>query len=60
MIEHGDVRAWRDAQKESGLSDKRVNNLLKYVSGPFTKAAHNPTLAALAFSSSSASLPSEE
>lgn len=39
MIEHGDVRAWRDAQKESGLSDKRVNNLLKYVSGPFTKAA---------------------
>jgi integrase len=39
MIEHADVRAWRDAQKESGLSDKRVNNLLKYVSGPFTKAA---------------------
>jgi integrase len=39
MIEHGDVRAWRDAQKESGLSDKRVNNLLKYVSGPFSKAA---------------------
>jgi integrase len=38
-IEHADVRAWRDAQKESGLSDKRVNNLLKYVSGPFAKAA---------------------
>jgi integrase len=39
LIEHADIRAWRDAQKESGLSDKRVNNLLKYVSGPFTKAA---------------------
>ena len=38
-IEHADVRAWRDAQKESGLSDKRVNNLLKYISGPFAKAA---------------------
>lgn len=38
-IEHADVRAWRDAQKEAGLSDKRVNNLLKYVSGPFAKAA---------------------
>ena len=38
-IEHADVRAWRDAQKESGLSDKRVNNLLKYLSGPFAKAA---------------------
>lgn len=38
-IEHGDIRAWRDAQKESGLSDKRVNNLLKYISGPFAKAA---------------------
>ncbi len=38
-IEHSDVRAWRDAQKQSGLSDKRVNNLLKYLSGPFTKAA---------------------
>ena len=38
-VEHADVRAWRDAQKESGLSDKRVNNLLKYVSGPFAKAA---------------------
>jgi integrase len=38
-IEHADVRAWRDAQKESGLSDKRVNNLLKYISGPFSKAA---------------------
>ena len=33
-IEHADVRAWRDAQKESGFSDKRVNNLLKYISGP--------------------------
>lgn len=38
-IEHADVRAWRDAQKKSGLSDKRVNNLLKYISGPFAKAA---------------------
>ncbi len=39
FVEHGDVRAWRDAQKESGLTDKRVNNLLKYLSGPFSKAA---------------------
>jgi len=39
FVEHSDVRAWRDAQKESGLSDKRVNNLLKYLSGPFAKAA---------------------
>ena len=39
MVEHADVRGWRDAQKESGLSDKRVNNLLKYISGPFAKAA---------------------
>ena len=38
-IEHTDIRAWRDAQKEAGLSDKRVNNLLKYISGPFAKAA---------------------
>lgn len=38
-IEHTDIRTWRDAQKESGLSDKRVNNLLKYISGPFAKAA---------------------
>lgn len=38
-VEHADVRAWRDAQKKSGLSDKRVNNLLKYISGPFSKAA---------------------
>ena len=38
-VEISDVRAWRDAQKASGLSDKRVNNLLKYLSGPFTKAA---------------------
>lgn len=39
FVEHSDVRAWRDAQKESGLSDKRVNSLLKYLSGPFSKAA---------------------
>ena len=39
MIEHSDIRAWRDKEKEAGLSDKRVNNLLKYVSGPFAKAA---------------------
>ena len=39
MIEHADIRAWRDAEKKAGLSDKRVNNLLKYVSGPFAKAA---------------------
>jgi len=39
QIEIPDVRAWRDYQKASGLSDKRVNNLLKYLSGPFTKAA---------------------
>ncbi|MES2658869.1 MAG: site-specific integrase [Verrucomicrobiota bacterium] len=39
FVEHSDVRAWRDAQKASGLSDKRVNNLLKYLSGPFAKAA---------------------
>lgn len=38
-VEHADIRAWRDAQKESGLSDKRVNNILKYLSGPFAKAA---------------------
>ena len=38
-IEHTDIRTWRDAQKEAGLSDKRVNNLLKYISGPFAKAA---------------------
>ena len=38
-VEIPDIRAWRDAQKASGLSDKRVNNLLKYLSGPFTKAA---------------------
>ena len=38
-IEHTDIRAWRDAQKAAGLSDKRVNNLLKYISGPFAKAA---------------------
>lgn len=39
FIEHSDIRAWRDEQKRSGLSDKRVNNLLKYLSGPFAKAA---------------------
>ncbi len=38
-VEIPDIRSWRDAQKASGLSDKRVNNLLKYLSGPFTKAA---------------------
>lgn len=37
-VEIPDVRGWRDAQKNSGLSDKRVNNLLKYLSGPFAKA----------------------
>ena len=39
LVEDSDVRAWRDTQKEAGLADKRVNNLLKYLSGPFTKAA---------------------
>jgi integrase len=39
LVEDADVRSWRDARKATGLADKRVNNLLKYLSGPFTKAA---------------------
>ena len=43
-VEVVDVRTWRDQQKESGLSDKRVNNLLRYLSGPFVKATRNGIL----------------
>ncbi len=43
-VEVADVRDWRDAQKEAGLSDKRVNNLLRYLSGPFSKATRNGML----------------
>ena len=43
-VEVSDIRHWRDTQKEAGLSDKRVNNLLQYLAGPFNKATRNGIL----------------
>jgi hypothetical protein len=43
-VEGVDIRKWRDARKESGLSDKRVNNLLRDFSGPFSKATRDGML----------------